>query len=117
VAPPSEPFSTTQWAAIGLMGAGGLATVIGGYVAVRAKSDYDSVAGECVGTACVPSAFNVREAARARATGATYAVGLGLATAAAGVTIWIVDANRSSSPKRVGVALSATGVALTVVTQ
>jgi hypothetical protein len=113
-APPSDTFSTTQWTAIGLVGAGALTATIGGIVAIRAKGDYDAVSAQCAGSACLPSAYEIRESARGRATGATYAIGLGLLSAAAGVTLWVVDANRPHPSQRVGVAVSASGISLVV---
>jgi hypothetical protein len=110
-----ETLSTQRWVALGLVGTGAVSVVVGSVVALHAKSDYDSVAAECAGASCVPAAYDVRESARGRATGATYAIGLGLLAAGAGVTLWLTD-DKSASAKRVGVAVSPSGVALRIAT-
>jgi hypothetical protein len=114
-------LDTSRWIALGLIGAGAVSVAAGGYFAVRAKADYDSVSSDCPDRVCTPYAYDVREGARARATGATYAMLLGLAGIGGGATLWILDPSRERRPAdqgprvgRVGVGVSPRGVWLSV---
>jgi hypothetical protein len=118
-APAVEPrdapaTSPTRWFALGLAGAGAVTAGVGGVIALRAKSQYDSVAEQCPFGACTPSAFEVREQARAHANGATYAIALGLVGAAAGVALWFYEGSREHDSTKVGVAVTGAGASLVV---
>jgi hypothetical protein len=102
-------------AEIGLVSAGALATGIGAYVALRARADYAAVAPDCPRGLCSAEAYDVRQAARAHAIGATYAIAFGLASIASGVTLWLLDPARHPSQKAcVGVAFAPSGVWMSV---
>jgi hypothetical protein len=107
--------NVARWVAYGLVGAGAVATVTGSIVALRARSDYDSVAAECWAEGCTAYGFGVREAARTHATQATYAIVLGLGAIAGGITLWILDPGRDRAHgRRVGVAVAPNGVWMSV---
>jgi hypothetical protein len=114
-APPAGSAHPYRWAAIAIGGAGLAAVAIGGAVALRAKNDYDSVAGDCPPRGCSSDAFDVRQSARARADAASVTMGIGGAAVAAGVLLWFIDPGAPSAMVgRPSVAIGAGHIALSV---
>jgi hypothetical protein len=83
----SHPWRPVAGAVAGL----GVAAVgVGAYLAMSAKSDYDSVASQCT-PGCTQPAFEVRTNARSRADVATVVTIAGAATIGAGALLWFGD--------------------------
>jgi len=88
--PPPVVAAASPWRWIGVAAAGGGAVAIGvgGYLALSAKSDYGSVAGECTARGCNQDGFDVRNGARARADVATVFMVVGAAAVVGGGLAW-----------------------------
>jgi hypothetical protein len=97
-------------------GAGVVAVAVGGVVALAAKSDYDAVGTSCTARGCTQSAFDTRESARTRADFATVTMVVGAAAAAGGALLffWPSSTSSPSTQARANVAVSGTGVRVTV---
>jgi hypothetical protein len=102
-----------RWIGIGA-GAAGIALVgAGAYIALDAKSDYDSVAAECGPNGCTRRAFDIRDGARDHAGVASVMLGLGAAAIVGGAIAIVVDeANDARSRRSLEVAFSPFGVSL-----
>ena len=98
---------TAKIVSVVLVGAGAVSVGVGGYLALSAKSSYDSVASECGPRGCTQNGFDVRNSARSQADVATVVLGVGAAAILGGVVVWLVD----PSP-RVRVGVGPGGVAL-----
>jgi hypothetical protein len=72
-----------------LLGAAGVVALgIGSVVALAAKSDYDSVAGECPSIGCNQDGYDTRNDARTRGDIATVVIGVGAAAVVGGALMW-----------------------------
>lgn len=91
--------SSLAWAPITLMAVGGVVTVVGGIVYLKAKSDVSNVEKLCPNhSACSPpSLVQQGNNARARATTGTVLTFGGLAVAGAGVVWYLLDSQKLSS--------------------
>jgi hypothetical protein len=72
--------------ALGALGVVGIA--VGGVLAITAKNDYDSVAGECPAAGCNQQGYDTRNGARFRGDVATVVIGVGAAAVVGGVVMW-----------------------------
>jgi hypothetical protein len=98
--PPAEAehgTSAWKWAGLAIGGLGVAAVGIGGYLALAAKADYDSVANECYPTGCTPKGFSVRNDARSQADIATVVMSVGGVAAVGGLIMWFVAPDSGSS--------------------
>jgi hypothetical protein len=92
--PPPEPTppvvaqSPWRWIGVAAMGGGAVAIGVGGYLALSAKGDYGSVAGECTARGCNQDGFDVRNSARSRADVATVFMGVGATALVGGAIAW-----------------------------
>jgi hypothetical protein len=64
----------------------------GGVLALTAKSQYDSVAGECPSRGCTQDGFDTRTSARSRADAATWIMTAGGVAIVGGVVGWVLAA-------------------------
>jgi hypothetical protein len=106
-----------KWVGLTLGGVGVVALGVGGVLALTAKSDYESVRGDCPGNVCTSRAYNVRVDARARADWATGTMIGGGVAAAGGLLMWLLapgSSSHSSEFTRVQLALGPGTVGLTV---
>jgi hypothetical protein len=93
-APPPEPppivasTGSGRWVGAAAAGGGLVAIGVGGYLALSAKSDYGSVAGECTPRGCNQDGFDVRNSARSRADVATVFLVVGAAAVVGGGLLW-----------------------------
>jgi hypothetical protein len=90
--PSSTPTPTPTWKWMGgaFFGGGAVAIGVASYLALSAKSDYDSVASHCVANVCdTQSSYDVRIAARSRADVATLTMTLGGAAILGGILLWL----------------------------
>jgi serine/threonine-protein kinase len=81
------------WKSVGgaLFGGGVAAVGVASYLALSAKSDYDSVASHCVANVCDSHAsYDVRMGARSRADAATLTMSLGGAAVLGGMLLWFL---------------------------
>ena len=81
------------------MAAGGVTTVVGGLVYLKAKSDISDVESKCPNRICPvnqPALVKQGENARSRATTGTIVTIGGLVVAAGGVVWFLLDSNKSS---------------------
>jgi hypothetical protein len=107
-APAPEPTSvatTGPWRWIGLTaaGAGAVAIGAGGFLALSAKSNYGSVAGECPTRGCNQDGFDVRNSARAQADVATVFIVAGAAAVVGGGLVWwLAPAGRGGADVGIG---------------
>jgi len=103
----SHPWRPVAGVVTGL----GIAAVgLGTYLALAAKSDYDSVANECPPRGCSGPAYDTRVSARTHADVATAVTLAGAAAIAGGALLWFGDPGRT----RPRVALGPTSVRLVV---
>jgi hypothetical protein len=88
--PAPVPSAASSWRWIGgaAAGAGVVAIGVGGYLALNAKSDYGSVAGECTARGCSQNGFDVRNSARSQADVATGFLVAGAAAVVGGGLVW-----------------------------
>jgi hypothetical protein len=91
--PPEAPPAVAspgpgRWIGAAAAGGGAVAIGVGGYLALSAKSDYASVAGECPPRGCNQDGFDVRNSARARADVATVFMVVGAAAMVGGGLVW-----------------------------
>jgi hypothetical protein len=100
-APSRGGASPWKWGGAALGAAGVVAMGVGGYVALHAKSDYDSVSGGCTSRGCDENAYGVRQDARSRADAGGVVIGIGAAVLASGVLLWLLE----PASDRPGVAL------------
>jgi hypothetical protein len=118
--PPQADHGGNGWKVAGatIGGLGALAIGVGGYVALKAKSDYDSVAAQCPANQCDASGYGVRTDARSQADVATVVMSLGGAAVVGGVLMWLLApdyaASAASGAWRPQVALGPCRVAVTV---
>jgi hypothetical protein len=109
----SSPAPTSDegrgWRAGGIiLGAAGVLSVgIGTVLALSAKSDYDSVSGECPPVGCNQDGFDTRNDARTRGDIATVLIGAGAAAVAGGALMWWLA---PSSSVKVSVGVGSVGV-------
>ncbi len=87
------------------------AVVIGGVVALSAKSSYDSVASECPAAGCTQSAFDTRTSARTRGDAATAVMIAGGVVAAGGILMIALSPDVATVPR---IGLGPRGVQLAV---
>jgi hypothetical protein len=103
--PPSVVAPTSPWPWIGgaVAGAGVIAIGAGGYLALNAKSSYDSVASQCTARGCSQDGFDVRNSARAQADVATVVMGIGAAAVVGGgLTWWLAPAAHGGAQAVIG---------------
>jgi hypothetical protein len=107
----SDSATTHPWRPVAgvVTGLGVAALGVGAYLALSAKNDYESVAGECR-NGCTSFAFDKRVSARSRADAATAVTIAGLAATAGGLLLWLGDPGHS----RAAVALGPASVRLVV---
>lgn len=109
--PPAEgPVNAWKWGGAAIGAAGAVAVGAGAVVALQAKGDYDSVAGECPSRGCDQHGFDVRTSARSRADTAGVVIAVGAAALAGGALLWILEPARG----RPGVALGPASAALVI---
>jgi hypothetical protein len=112
----SHGTSAWKWAGLAIGGLGVAAVGIGGYLALAAKKDYDSVT--CASNGCVLSAYNVRNDARSQADIATVVMSVGGAAVLGGLVMWLVAPDsggaHSSDAGRVRVSVGLASVGVTV---
>jgi hypothetical protein len=131
-APPPEGEHTSsswKWVGLGVAGVGVAAVGIGGYLALKAKSDYDSVpsTGDAAGSApycslqniCNVQGYDARNSARSQADVATVMMAAGGAVAVGGIVMWLLapssgGAQSSSDVGRPRIAIGPGSVALSV---
>jgi hypothetical protein len=97
--PPAEAehgTSAWKWAGLAIGGLGVAAVGIGGYLALAAKSDYESVSDQCTPNGCTRTAFNVRNDARSQADIATVVMSVGGVAAVGGLIMWLVAPDSGS---------------------
>jgi hypothetical protein len=96
-----------KWTGVIAGGAGVIAVGIGGYLALAAKSDYDSVGKECPAQGCTSSAYNTRVNARSQADVATATMLIGAGAAIGGALLFFLAPTNASTARastiRVGV--------------
>jgi hypothetical protein len=119
--PPAEGEHATspwKWAGLAIAGAGAVAVGVGGYLALSAKSDYQSVATECPLNVCDQRGYDVRNSARSQADVATITMAVGGVAALGGLLTWLLvpsaDGGHASSAGRPRLAVGPGSVALTV---
>lgn len=88
--PPPAPVSESAWKWVGVatVGAGVVAVVAGGVLALHAKSDYDAVGDECPARGCNAAGYDARIEAIRQAGVATGVIVAGMMVAAGGVALW-----------------------------
>jgi hypothetical protein len=114
--PPAPPPSNAtadnpmRWVGLAIVGAGVVAVGVGGGLALGAKSQYDSVAGQCSAQGCTQAGYDTRNDARSRADVATVVMVVGAAVAAGGAVLWLLEPSQRTSigigPGTVGVRAS-----------
>jgi len=87
-ASPVVPQSPWRWIGVAAMGGGAVAIGVGGYLALSARGDYGSVAGECTARGCNQDGFDVRNSARSRADVATVFMAVGATALVGGALAW-----------------------------
>jgi hypothetical protein len=99
VAPPGSVTSDNpmRWVGLAVAGAGVVAIGVGGGLALGAKSQYDSVAGQCPAQGCTQSGYDTRNDARSRADVATVVIVAGAAVAAGGVALWLLEPSQRAA--------------------
>jgi hypothetical protein len=107
VTPPLETTTPEpapwRWVGAAAVGAGAVAIGVGGYLALSAKSDYDSVAGECPARGCSQNGFDVRNGARSRADAATVVMSVGgVVLVGGGLLWWLAPSSRAGVQGFVG---------------
>jgi len=116
-APAPEAFWTTRrTVAASVAGIGVLATGVGGYLALSAKSDHDGSSDYCDGDLCKPQGLSIRSDAISKANTAGVIMGVGLAAVAAGAVVWFTAPSAPREQKaalRAGVAMGPGTVILT----
>jgi hypothetical protein len=99
-----------RWVGLAIAGAGVVAVGVGGGLALGAKSQYDSVSGQCSAQGCTQAGFDTRNDARSRADVATVVMVVGGVVAAGGVVLWLLEPSQRTSvgigPGTVGVRAS-----------
>lgn len=86
-----------RWVGLAIAGAGVVAIGVGGGLALGAKNQYDSVAGECPSQGCTRSGYDTRNDARSRADVATVVMVAGAAVAAGGIVLWWLEPSQHTS--------------------
>jgi hypothetical protein len=86
-----------RWVGLAIAGAGVVAIGVGGGLALGAKSQYDSVAGQCPTVGCTQAGYDTRNDARSRADVATVVMVVGAAVATSGVVLWLVEPSQRTS--------------------
>jgi hypothetical protein len=120
--PPAEGEQATspwKWAGLAIAGAGAVAVGVGGYLALSAKSDYDSVGADCQANICNQRGYDVRNSARSQADVATITMTVGGVAAVGGLLMWLLvpsadSGHASSSAGHPRLAIGPGSVALTV---
>lgn len=115
-APPEKFWTTRRTIAASVAGIGVLATGVGGYLALSAKSDYDGSSDYCDGDLCKPQGLSIRSDAISKANTAGIIMGVGLAAVAAGAVVWFTAPSAPKEQKaglRAGVAMGPGTVILT----
>jgi hypothetical protein len=115
--PPAErTTSPLKWMGLAVGGLGVVGVGVGGFLALSAKSDYESVS--CVNNVCPQPAYQVRVDARTKADWATGTIVVGGVAAVGGLLLWLLapegGGNQSSDSTRVQLALGLGTVGLTV---
>jgi serine/threonine-protein kinase len=95
---PEAEHGANAWkvAGVTLGGLGAVAIGVGGYIALKAKSDYDSAAVQCPSNQCDAAGYRARTDARSQADGATVAMSLGGAAVVGGVLMWLLAPDYAS---------------------
>ncbi|HEX8790455.1 MAG TPA: hypothetical protein VF765_05845 [Polyangiaceae bacterium] len=98
-APPSSAGGDNpmRWVGLAIAGAGVVAIGVGGGLALGAKSQYDSVAGQCAPDGCSQAGYDTRNDARSRADVATVVMVVGGVVAAGGVALWLLEPSQRTS--------------------
>jgi hypothetical protein len=95
-APESEhATSSLKWAGLALAGIGAAAVGVGGYLALSAKSDYESV--NCPSEGCNVHDYQVRTDARSKADIATVVMSVGGVAALGGLLLWFLTPSSTGS--------------------
>lgn len=92
----SPAMSTRTKVSWALIGTGVVATGIGGYLALSAKSKYHDADAHCPPSGCDDVGFAQTNDARSQANVATFVIGAGLAVGAAGVVLLVLPHGEQS---------------------
>lgn len=109
--PPGDGGGSRRWLGVATMGGGVVALGVGTYLALSAKSDYTSVAGDCPPRGCNQAGFDVRNSARARADVATVFLAVGAAAVVGGGLLWWLAPSSAPSSSATRAVLLPGGVA------
>jgi hypothetical protein len=120
--PPPEgehASSGWKWAGMAVAGVGAAAVGVGGYLALAAKSNYESAPGCNAANVCPQQGYDARNNARSQADVATVVIVAGGAVAVGGLLMWLLaptpgGAHSSSDVGRPHIAVGPGSVALTV---
>jgi hypothetical protein len=112
---PEHGANPWKWVGGTMAGLGLVAVGVGGYLALGAKNDYDSVSAQCPSDICNSrNAYQTRVDARGKADVATVTMGLGGAAAFGGLLLWLLapepSGHADAGKPRVSIGVASVGV-------
>ena len=115
VAPPPVPPRNSRrlWGGVALAGSGAIAFGVASYVALIARSDYNTAIKDCPGSVCTSQkSYRDTQNAISRANEMTYVAGAGIALAAVGVYLIATSSGGRAEQPKVSVAVTTNSFAI-----